>query len=125
MGALFPQIIKENKTINLNQADGNVAKTLVTGGENGTKLYAISAYNNGSTPISVLVVVSSGGVAAILTKVEIPAEKSINLLDHIEVPSVMEDGSLLVGPLSLIQVYTATLPQPGDTVDIVAQLADY
>lgn len=125
MGALFVSAINENAVALLDETDGNVAKDLMTGATNGTKVYSVGAYNNGSSPIDVFIAIKTGAQTINLGKTTIDPATSKNLLDPAVVPAVMEDGSILLGPNSVLQAHTAVLPAAGENVQVVAQSANY
>ena len=125
MGALFVSAVQANGVALLDETDGNAAKDLVTGAANGTKVYAVNAYNNGSAAIDVFIAIKTGVSTINLGKVSVDAAASKNLLDPTIVPALMEDGSVLLGPASILQVHTAVLPSAGENVQVVAQAADY
>ena len=125
MPALFPQTIQLNPTAVLDETTGTTPADLVTGAVNGTKVFAIHAYNDDSSAHDVLLSLDDGSNEVILGKVNVPAGGSAAIINETDLPGLVADRSILVGPAAVLKVATAALPGAGKTVQIMAEAADY
>lgn len=123
--SLFPQAVVPNPIAVLTESDGTTPKTIATGSGTGTKIHTLKAYNNGAGVIEVVLLLSDGANTAILDKVTIPANSSINLFDDTRIPGIANDGSMVIGPGVSMKIKTTTLPAAGETVDVVAEATTY
>ena len=125
MGALFPQTVKANPIVILDNTDGNVEATLCTGALAGTKVFSIMAFNTDITDNEVYVRLVNGADSAIIAKVAIPAGTAVALLSVTETPGLSSDRSLLLGTGVKVNVNASNLPASAATIEITCELADY
>lgn len=122
---------------NLTNATGaGVKVTICTAGANGSRILAIGATTSDTAANDVNLFIQPGGAGTIyniggkrvtiaagdLVASTIPA---ISLLDATQLPFLLSDGSIQLGPNDILQAATVAIVTSGKTLSIVTQSIDY
>ena len=125
MPAKFPQTIQKNPIVRLDDSTGNTPQTLVSAGENGSKIYSITAYNADTEIHTLIITIGNPTATGILGTIVIPAGQSANVLNVEDLPALAADGTFIIGPNCSLKVGTSDLPTTGRFVDVIAEVSDY
>lgn len=122
---------------NLTNATGAGTKvTICTAGANGARVLAVNAVTDDTAANDVNLFVQPGGSGTIYNiggkRVPIASGKEVastipstNLLDATQIPSLLSDGSLQLGPNDVLQAATVAVVTSAKTLSIVTQSTDY
>lgn len=117
-------------------ADSTTKKTLYTAGANGALVLGIGAVTSDTAANDVNLYVQSGGAGTVaniggkrvpLASGDVVASTipAVNLLDRAQIPSLLSDGTLQLGPNDVLQAGVVAAVTSGKTLTIVTQAADY
>lgn len=114
-------------------ADGVTVKDAYTAGASGGKLQFLNASSDDTVARIVRLYLRRGGAGADLLlgskSVAIGAGTgavvAVNLLDAVQIPGILEDGSLILGPSDVLRASVEVAVTAAKTITLVAQGGDY
>lgn len=117
-------------------ADTTTLKTLYTAGANGARILSVIAVTNDSAAndVNLYVQVGGSGTAANIGGKRVPIASgnvvastipSAQLLDPTQIPGLLSDGSLQLGPGDVLQASVVATVTTAKTLTILTQAIDY
>lgn len=117
-------------------ADTTVPKTIYIAGGNGARVVGIGATTDDTVAedVNLYVQVAGAGTARNIGGKRVPiaagnvvanTSAAIQLLDTGQIPSLLPDGSLLLGPGDVLQAGVAATVTAGKTLNLFVQALDY
>lgn len=114
-------------------ADGTTLKTLYTAGASGGKVQFLEAASDDTAARILRLHVQRGGAGAdyLLGSVNVPlasgtgAVAAVNLLSAAQLPGILEDGTLLLGPSDVLKGSVEVAVTALKTLTVVAAGGDY
>lgn len=117
-------------------ADTTVPKAIYTAGANGARVIGIGATTDDTVAedVNLYVQVAGAGTARNIGGKRVPIASgnvvastipAVSLLDSGQIPSLLPDGSLLLGPGDVLQAGVAATVTAAKTLNIFVQALDY
>jgi len=75
--------------------------------------------------VNIKVTITNGGTTAVLNIAEVAAASNKDLLDPNDLPAVDDDGSIVIGPSSTLEVVATAAPASGESVSVIATIVEY
>ena len=101
-----------SKNVEIDNADGTALQTIFTAGTDGGSITNLSATTTDTADVLAVISVNDGAQTNIVGEVNVPAgsgtdgaSPTVNLLDSLALPGVLQnDGSLIVGANAVVSV---------------------
>lgn len=117
-------------------ADTTTPKAIYTAGPNGARVIGIGATTNDTAPndVNLYVQVGGTGTAQNIGGKRVPAASgdvvastiaAVSMLDQGQIPCLLPDGSLLLGPNDVLKAGVVAAVTTGKTLNIFVQGIDY
>ncbi|MES2210951.1 MAG: hypothetical protein V4515_12335 [Chloroflexota bacterium] len=114
-------------------ADGTTVKTLYTAGASGGKVQFANATSDDTVARIIRLYVQRGGAGSdfllgsktIAIGAGTAAAASVNLLDAAQVPGILEDGTIILGPSDVLRGSMEVAVTAAKTITILTQGGDF
>lgn len=128
---IFPDTIK-TVGLDIENADGTTAQTLLTAGSNGARVNNISVISDDTSAVILDVYYNDGATDFRIGAITVPtlagtdgSTPSVSLLNNTDLPFLGEDLSLFIEATKLIKIAPQSAVTAAKKVSIVAQYGDY
>lgn len=122
-----------NTVLDIENGDGTTLQDLITGGTDGTKVFAINVTSTDTSTVELqLHYLPSGGAATLLGTVDIAtlagtdgAEAAVNLLEHAQIACTDADGEMFIGNGDKLQLAPKAAVTAATKVAVFCHAGDY